>query len=66
MENKLKELYLQGFNDELDSKKPIDWFNTELEKRAYFYGRSDAIIGDDVPSNDYRFWEKIEKEIKNL
>ena len=29
MENKLKELFMQGFNDELYSKKPVDWFNTE-------------------------------------
>lgn len=66
MENKLKELYMQGFNDELYSKKPIDWFLTELEKKAYFTGRANAIIGDDVVSNDYRSWEEIIKEIKNL
>ena len=65
-ENKLKELYMQGFNDELYSKKPIDWFKSEVEKRAYFVGRADAIIGDDAPSSDYKSWEDILKEIKNL
>jgi len=65
-ENKLKELYMQGFNDELQSKKPIDWFITEVEKKAYFTGRADAIIGDDVDSSDYRSWEEILKQIKNL
>jgi hypothetical protein len=57
---------MQGFNDELYSKKPIDWFKSEVEKRAYFVGRADAIIGDDVPSSDYKPWEDILKEIKNL
>jgi hypothetical protein len=66
VENKLKELYMQGFNDELYSKKPIDWFKNEVEKRAYFVGRADAIIGDDAPSSDYKPWEDILKEIKNL
>ena len=66
MENKLKELYMKGFNDELDSIKPPDWFKTEIEKKAYFTGRADAIIGDDVPSNDYKLWEEILKEIKSL
>ena len=66
MENKLKDLYLKGFNDELHDKKPIDWFSSDVEKRAYFIGRSDAVVGDDVPSNDYRTWDDILKEIKNL
>lgn len=66
MENKLKELYMQGFNDELYSKKPVDWFNTEVEKKAYFTGRADAFIGDDIPSNDNKSWEEILKEIKSL
>lgn len=65
-DNKIKELYLKGFNDELHSKKPVDWFKTEVEKRAYFTGRGDAIIGDEVSSNNYRSWEEILKEIKDL
>ena len=66
MENELKKIYMKGFNDELDSIKPPDWFKTEIEKKAYFTGRTDAIIGDDVPSNDYKPWEEILKEIKSL
>ena len=66
MENELKKIYMKGFNDELDGIKPIDWFKTEIEKKAYFVGRADAIIGDDVPSHDYRSWEETLKEIKSL
>ena len=66
MENELKKIYMKGFNDELDSIKPLDWFKTEIEKKAYFTGRADAIIGDDVPSHDYRSWDDILKEIKSL
>ena len=63
-ENKLKELYMQGFNDELYSKKPIDWFKNEVEKTAYFSGRYIAIKANDIDPN--HLWEDILKEIKNL
>jgi len=66
MEDDLKKIYMKGFNDELKSIKPPDWFKAELEKKAYFTGRADAIIGDDAPSHDYRSWEEILKEIKSL
>ena len=66
MENELKKIYMTGFNDELDNVKPPNWFKTEIEKKAYFTGRADAIIGDDVPSHDYRSWDDILKEIKSL
>lgn len=60
IDKKLKELYEQGFNDELSSKKPIDWFKSEIEKKAYFAGRANAIF------NEGKSWEEILKDIKSL
>ena len=66
VDKEIKITYIKGFSDELRSIKPPDWFKTELEKKAYFTGRSDAVIGDDVDSYNYRSWEETLKQIKNL
>ncbi len=62
-DKKLLEIYMIGFNDELDSLDKKD-FNDDLSNKAYRLGRIDAIIGDDVMSLNYRSGEEILKEIK--
>lgn len=47
----LMEMYLQGFNDELNNVKKIK-HDVKLKQTAYNLGRLDAIVGDDVSSSD--------------
>jgi hypothetical protein len=55
--------YMKGFNDELSGTSSIV-SDDEILNKAYSSGASDAIIGDDVMSNDYRSGEDILKQIK--
>lgn len=62
-DRELLKWYMKGFNDELrgtSSVVPDDM------KRAYSIGASDAIIGDEVSSNDERSNEDILKQIKKF
>lgn len=66
MDNKDKELldvYMWGFNDELEGKQKM-WNPNPLLLKAYNLGRDHAIIGDDVRSVDYLSNEEILKLIK--
>ena len=58
----LIDIYMQGWNDELDLKTPKK-FETSIEERAYRIGRADALVGDEVTSNDYQTEEEILKKI---
>ncbi len=58
----LLEYYMLGFNDELSSM-PEPEIRSSLCRRAYSIGRADAIIGDDVRSQDSQTSEEIMKRI---
>lgn len=60
----LLKTYMCGFNDELDGRKRI-WNPNPLLLRAYNLGRSDAMIGDDLPSSDLQSNEEILNRIKS-
>ena len=60
----LLEYYMQGFNDELDSKEHLV-LEDKLVKIAYELGRDHAIIGDDIRSVDYLTNEEILSRIKS-
>jgi hypothetical protein len=62
-DKELLKWYMKGFNDELWGTSSIV---PDDKKRAYSIGASDAIIGDDVMSNDERSNEEILKEIKKF
>jgi len=65
-DDELIEMYLAGFNDELDGTFGQGmFFNDPLEKKAYNLGQSHAIIGDDVRSVDYLQRNDILKMIKS-
>jgi hypothetical protein len=61
MENELKKIYMKGFNDELDSIKPPDWFKNDIQKRTYFVGRYIGLTANDI--NPDGIWEEALKEI---
>jgi len=63
-DTELLSTYMLGFNDELWNKKKVHYTN-DLMTRAYRNGRDDAIIGDDVSSNDNQSNETILRIIKN-
>lgn len=58
------EIYLQGFEDELQNK-PMREYNYPIDNRAYQLGRIDALIGDDVRSVDYQNVDHLLKRIYN-
>jgi len=62
-DNQLLETYMWGFNDELDGRTRM-WNPNPLLLRAYDLGREDALIGDDVSSNDLQTNEEILNKIK--
>lgn len=62
-DKQLLETYMWGFNDELDGRERM-WNPNPLLLRAYEIGRGDAIIGDDIPSNDLQTNEEILNKIK--
>jgi len=61
-DKRLLEIYMHGFNDELDSKGK-DVFYYKITQTAYDMGRLDAIIGDDVRASDYQTDSQILKRI---
>lgn len=63
-DKQLLEVYMWGFNDELDGRVRM-WNPNPLLLRAYNLGRDDAIIGDDVRSVDYQTNEEILNKIRN-
>lgn len=61
----LLDIYMFGFKDELsDNDKKIDY--KKLFDVAFDFGKVDAIIGDDIESNDYQTEEDILKRIKHF
>jgi hypothetical protein len=64
-DKELLEIYMCGFTDELDGVNSVKQ-NSDLKQRAYNLDILDAIIGDDVPSNDLQTNEQILKQIKNI
>lgn len=67
-DTELLRIYMLGFDYELSYPKnsPPHEFNDILKQRAYDIGRSDAIVGDDVSSNDNQTDEEILENIKNI
>jgi len=63
-DEKLLEVYMWGFEDELNGCSCNSAINIYL-RRAYARGMADAIIGDDIRSSDYQSKEDILKGIKN-
>jgi|LakMenE18May11ns_1017448.scaffolds.fasta_scaffold9878815_2 hypothetical protein len=59
----LIEIYLQGFNDELNNVKKTK-HDVKLKQTAYDLGRLDAIVGDDVSSSDRQTNKQILDRIK--
>jgi hypothetical protein len=59
----LLKIYMQGFNDELNSKTSANQYD-DLKQRAYNLGRIDAIAGDDVSSVDLQSKEEILDKIR--
>ena len=59
----LIEIYLQGFNDELNNVKKTK-HDVKLRQTAYDLGRLDAIVGDDVSSSDRQTNKQILDRIK--
>ena len=59
----LMEIYLQGFNDELNNVKKTKQV-VKLKQTAYDLGRLDAIVGDDVSSSDRQTNKQILDRIK--
>lgn len=59
----LMEIYLQGFNDELNNVKKTK-HDVKLKQTAYNLGRLDAIVGDDVSSSDRQTNKQILDRIK--
>jgi hypothetical protein len=59
----LIEIYLQGFNDELNNVKETK-HDVKLKQTAYDLGRLDAIVGDDVSSIDRQTNKQILDRIK--
>lgn len=53
IDKELLTVYMQGFNDELNSIKSINLYKkNQYIQKAYDLGREHAYIGDDVPSLD--------------
>lgn len=59
----LMEMYLQGFNDELNNVKKTK-HDVKLKQTAYNLGRLDAMVGDDVSSSDRQTNKQILDRIK--
>jgi len=59
----LLQFYMQGFNDELEGKSS-SVLHEPIYQIAYNMGTADAIVGDDVPSNDLQTDEEILKRIR--
>jgi len=62
-DERLLQCYWTGWDDELKGTTSLE-YNHELENKAYRSGASDALIGDEVYSNDSRTEEEILKSIR--
>jgi hypothetical protein len=60
----LIEIYLEGFDDELNGSVERDDFEDEYSNRAYALGRINAIVGDDISSIDLKGRKEILRDIK--
>lgn len=63
-DNNLLKIYMQGFNDELNSKFDNSKINSNLDGRAYCLGSAHAIAGDDLAYIDKLTDEEILKRVK--
>lgn len=65
-DKEILDVYMQGFNDELDGKEDIKFYITDspYKSPAYKLGRLNALVGDDCRSVDYLSGEEILKIIK--
>lgn len=64
-DEELLKWYNSGWNNELDGTfGQVLFFNSELERQAYFLGGLHAIVGDDVKSIDALTDKEILQEIK--
>ena len=63
-DEELLNVYMKGFNDELEGKPEMSNFNP-LVDRAYNLGRDDAIIGDEASSSDSESSEDIINRIRS-
>lgn len=63
-DEELLESYMWGFDDELGGVFRV-WEPSKQMLRVYELGRTDAIIGDDIPSHDLQTNEQILKRIRN-
>lgn len=63
----LLDTYMWGFRDGLNDITSFSFKNRNqsLKHKAYYLGKNDAIIGDDVSSNDLQTNEQIIERIKN-
>ena len=61
---RLLEIYMWGFNDELDGVTRDTEGFSDVSLSAYDLGRIDAIVGDEVSSCDLKTSEEILEEIK--
>jgi hypothetical protein len=59
LDSTLLSVYMRGFNDELDN---TDSFS--LVEKAYYLGKLNALLGDDVRSVDYQSDKEILNQIK--
>jgi len=66
-DEKLIELYMLGFEHELEGEEDIKFYlgDHPLKSPAYKLGRLDAYYGDDNPNLDYRSKEEIIKIIRS-
>jgi hypothetical protein len=62
IDRQLLEVYMNGFEDELFGREMM-WNPNPLLLRTYNLGRQDAIIGDEVSSNDLQTDTMILKRI---
>ena len=63
-DKQLLEIYMKGFVDSLHNKPPETHYSN-LEQKAYFLGRIDAIIGDEIEEVDLETDEEILAKIKD-
>ena len=63
-DKQLLEMYMKGFNDSLYNIFP-EYSHSSLETKAYYLGRIDAIIGDEIEEVDLETDEEILAKIKD-
>lgn len=66
-DNELLEVYMIGFNEELEGKENMRFYLSDhkLKSKAYYLGRSHAFLGDEQTKFDYLSNEEITKIIRN-